>query len=209
MGFWKRISELWGRCSLTDRIIAVFTAVLAVAAIYQIVITGYQLDTMRKDQRAWVSVIQKGPITLNVGAAPSEVLTVSNTGKSPAKHMLGHFYVEIVPNGEAPHFEEKAIHSIVLYGSMPPNLPQDVAATRRRVRSGGKPDEGEDDPYLGVEKTAMDQGKAWMAVHGVVSYDDTFGTTHWTKFCFWSNAPGVTNDLSSRGCTAYNDTDDK
>src|SRR4051812_8111045 len=56
MGFDRRLRELWKACSLTDRIIAVFTGVLACAAIYQFVIMGNQLDTMRKEQRPWIKV---------------------------------------------------------------------------------------------------------------------------------------------------------
>ena len=76
-----RFSERIKSSSLTDWLLTLFTAVLAAAAIYQFIIMGGQLDTMRKDQRAWVSIIQKGPIVLNVGVTPSEVVTISNTGK--------------------------------------------------------------------------------------------------------------------------------
>ena len=140
-----RFSERIKSSSLTDWLLTLFTAVLAAAAIYQFIIMGGQLDTMRKDQRAWVSIIQKGPIVLNVGVTPSEVVTISNTGKTPAKHVAAHFYVEIVPNGKAPHFEESAMHSIVLYGSIPPNLPQRYRDQKKNQgrgkagRRGGRP----------------------------------------------------------------------
>ena len=76
------------------------------------------------------------------------------------------------------------MHSIVLYGSIPPNLPRTLPRPEEESGAGESRTKGEDDPYLVAEKTAMDQGKAWMAVHGTIWYDDIFGTTHWTKFCF-------------------------
>jgi len=51
---WKRFRD-WAKqnSSFTDWCIALFTLVLAVAAVYQFIIMGGQLDEMRKDQRPW------------------------------------------------------------------------------------------------------------------------------------------------------------
>ena len=54
---WMRFKE-WTKKdkTFTDWCVAAFTAVLAVAAIYQFIVMGGQLDTMRKDQRPWMDL---------------------------------------------------------------------------------------------------------------------------------------------------------
>lgn len=49
-----RLKEFFGRSSLTDWLLAIFTGALVAAAIYQFIIMGGQLDVMRKDLRAWI-----------------------------------------------------------------------------------------------------------------------------------------------------------
>jgi hypothetical protein len=195
------------RSSLTDWLLALFTLVLAGAAIYQFVIMGGQLDTMRKDQRAWIVVTQKSGTTIAIDAAPSTSMTITNTGKTPASQIVGHFYVEVVPNGENPHFEAQMIHTTMISGVVLPNAPQEITASRRRAKVNGTAGEGEGDPLTPDEKASLDAGKSWIAVHGIVWYDDVFHQhRHWIKFCFWSDLkPG---NYGSRGCTAYNSIDD-
>ena len=35
------------------------------------------------------------------------------------------------------------------------------------------------------------QGKAYLAIYGIITYDDVFGAHHWTKFCTWPATNGV------------------
>jgi hypothetical protein len=189
---WQRFKEYAKTSSITDWCIASFTVVLAAAAIYQFIIMGGQLDVMRKDQRAWIAVAQKSGITIGVNIAPTVSLGFTNTGKTPATNIAGNFYVEVVPNGQNPQFEATTMHTTVVQGVILPNAPQEIQASRRRLAA-DTTDQGESDPLTNVEKSALDDGKAWIAVHGTVSYRDIFHVRHWIKFCFWSDLrPGIT-----------------
>jgi hypothetical protein len=204
---WQRFKEYAKRnTSFTDWCIAAFTLVLATAAIYQFIIMRGQLDQMRKEQRAWLTVEQKSSgTTLALNGAASTSVILKNTGKTPGKRIIGNFFLEIVRNGDSPHFEGDVMHTVSVMGSFSPDTSQDVAVVRRRHKRGGGPNDAEDDPFTSEEMTALQDGKAWIAVHGIVGYDDVF-SRHWTKFCVWSDAkPG---DYLSRSCTMYNDTDD-
>jgi hypothetical protein len=191
------------RSSITDWLIALFTAVLAAVSIYQFWAIRGQLDTMRKEQRAWVSVTQKTGTTISVGSPPSTVLTVTDTGKTPATDVVCHFYVEIVPNGGTPHFQAPIPHNIMISGVMLPNDPKEITVTRLRQKQGAS--SGGDFPVSPDEKAELDEGRAWIAVDGVVWYDDVFKVRHWTRFCFHSSLKaGMYPD---RSCTTYNEVD--
>jgi hypothetical protein len=64
-------------------------------------------QSLKVDQRAWLNVGQTEP-TVVLGQVPSAAIFFTNTGKTPAIHVAGNHYVEIVPNGERPHFERQA-----------------------------------------------------------------------------------------------------
>jgi hypothetical protein len=204
---WRRFKE-WAKnsSSLTDWCIAFFTFVLGAAAIYQFIIMDRQLDVMRKDQRAWIAVNVQGDPRFVIDAAPSAPLTITDTGKTPATQIVGDFYVELIPEGQNPHFEAQIPHFKMFSGIAIPNAPQSVVVSRQKLRPGGNPAESEGDPLTEDEKTALDSGRLWRAVHGTVWYDDVFGTRHWIRFCFWTGLI-VGKSYSSGGCVAYNATD--
>ncbi len=89
---------------------------------------------------------------------------------------------------------------------MYPNAAQIFEASRRRPTN-GNPNVGEPDPLTADEKSALDDGKAWVAAHGVIYYADIFDTAHWVKFCFWIDLK--VGNYSSRSCVAYNNSDDE
>jgi hypothetical protein len=183
--------------------IAIFTVVLAGTAIYQFIILKGQLEVMRKDLRAWIVVEQKSnQVSATVNSPLSTVLVYKNTGKTPASPVVGNFYIEIVPNGKAPHFEVNDAHNAVAAGDSLPNSPQEVAVTRMHFRPDGQ---SEVVLVTEAEKTALARGDAWIAIHGDMSYRDTFNTAHWIKFCFWGGgAPMV---YGAQYCAAYNSID--
>ncbi len=133
--WWVRAWEhIKNSTTLSDWFIVAFTAVLTAVAVSQYFITDRQLDVMRKDERAWIVVEQEPPgITLAVGAAPSVNLAVKNTGKTQAKRVAGHCYVEIVPNGQNPHFESPVMHSQMITGGRRNRCVNEI---RRRGASG-------------------------------------------------------------------------
>lgn len=200
----SRLREAIERSSVTDWLLALFTFVLAVAAIYQFIIMNGQLDTMRKDQRAWLTITNddnKPTMTNTLNAIPASTVVLSNTGKTPATNIVGNVYVEIVQNGSAPNFEAHFMHTLHYSGLVLPNSPQGVFSYRRKAHS----EEG--DPLKQDETSALADGSAWVAVYGEFSYDDVFKGSHWTKFCFWKTfKPG---GYQTASCASYNSTDDK
>ena len=201
MGLRERIK----RSSVTDWLLTLFTLVLAATAIYHFIILRGQRDVMRKDQRAWIAVTQKINSVITVDAAPSTTLTITDTGKTPATHVVAHACLEVVTEGREPHFDEPGMHTIMTAGVLPPNVPTEMTVVRRRFKVGGKTREAEDNPLTLEEKASLDDGKAWMALHGIIWYDDIFKTRHWIKFCRWSTAkPGT---YHAAGCTSYNSVD--
>jgi hypothetical protein len=61
------------------------------------------------------------------------------------------------------------------------------------------------DPLTAVEYREITEGRAWIAVHGMVNYRDTYNVPRWTKFCLaWVPKAGFFNGQSY---TAYNDVD--
>jgi hypothetical protein len=170
---------------------------------------GSQLDVMRKDQRAWIAVDVKDHPNIAIGQPLSVELNTKNTGKTPATRVAGTAYIELVPNGSNPHFESTHIPRAQWFaGVLPPNSsanPQDFYRTAGVVvdeRSGLLPP----DLLTESEKTALDSHHAWIAIHGLVEYDDTFKITHWIRFCY----PAVTaaGTFQYAACTKYNSVDD-
>ena len=128
MRFRERLRVLLERSSLTDRIIAFFTFVLACAAIYQFVIMGNQLDTMRKDERPWLKI----DFTLNTLQANQPIagtIHVVNNGKTPARAITADMAIERVRNGELPRLTYPLPHPRFTTGLLFPNTPVDSAMT--------------------------------------------------------------------------------
>jgi hypothetical protein len=195
------LSDRVKQYGITDWLLAIFTLALVGTSVYQMVILGGQLDTMRKDQRAWVYVTEKSPPVPIVGTAPFVDLSINNAGKTPATNVVGQFYIEVVPNGQNPRFEQNIMHTLFSTGAIIPNAPHDGHIVRKKVAA------DEADPLLESEKAALITGKAWIAVHGSVYYDDTFHTRHYTKFCTWSNFANGT--YTAEACTRYNSVGDQ
>ena len=169
----------WARkSSLTDRIIALFTAILAGAAIYQFSITDSQLDVMRKQQRAWLSIKATRP-TYKIGDAPTTSIAIENIGNTPATNIALNFYIEVVAEGSQPRFDEKIMHTSGISGVIAPKDRIDLVTSRHKVTS------SDPDPLIESEKTALDDGKAWIAIHGGAAYDDVFKVRHKVNFCAW------------------------
>jgi hypothetical protein len=183
--WWKRF-WIWAKSnsSFTDWCIAAFTAVLAAAAIYQFIITDRQLDVMRKDERAWVVISSPAlkEVALKVGVAPTLPITITNTGKTSATDLYGQFYVELVPNCAAPHFESTDTYIRTSTGLLLPNAPVPIDVERKRL---GANKSVEPNPITDAENIAYTNGNAWIAEHGFVQYRDVFGVQRWTKYCFF------------------------
>jgi hypothetical protein len=201
-GFWK-----WaGQTSLTDRIIAFFTAVLAAAAIYQFIIMNSQLDTMRKDQRPWIKVTFT-PSPLQVLTPVGGIVHLVNNGKTPARSVRGDFAVESVKNGDQVEFHNPHAHVVTMTGMITPNdVPIDVQVERKKLASDGNTLES--DPLTASEvKNLQPQINIFFVVYGKVSYSDFFGIDHWTKFCQYMVPTNSVGSVTAERCANYGDVD--
>lgn len=199
MGF----REFLKRPSVTDWCVAGFTFVLALSAIYQFIIMGGQLDVMRTDQRAWLQ-FQASPTKpgsdgatwqLTSGQPVTYPLRVVNTGKTPAKNLDMKIFIDIVPADQEPPLEYVDKNSGHPYGHITsgivfPNA--DFNQTVVRPSADGSP------------QLAIKDGKSYLAVYGVIDYDDVFKTHRRTKFCAWIATSGT---FHASGCTKYNSVD--
>jgi hypothetical protein len=196
------------RTANATRWIGLFTLALTAVAIQQFRIVNRQLDVMRKEERAWISVV--GPKTRPSTADPAlhvRHITVANTGKSPAIDVKADLFVEVVSNGTEPHFAGGFPHQAYTVGALMPENPEDLEIPRLRSVL-GRPNEMEQSPVTAEEKAALEEGRGWLATHGVIGYKDIFGTEHWVSFCMWDNfKPGV--QYSARSCSDYNNVDRK
>ncbi len=171
------LGELWKRCSLTDRIIAFFTAVLAVTSIYQFIVMNGQLNTMRKDQRPWVDIsFTPGPAQ---ALAPiGGTIRFENKGKTPARGVVrGEFVVEKVRNREQPRLDYTKPYAEFTMGMITPeDAPLDMAVQRLRSSS---TDKGAQADRLTVsEFEEFSQVKIFFVIYGTIYYSDFFGTSH-------------------------------
>jgi hypothetical protein len=180
-------------------------------AIGYAVVTWLQWRDLRRnfkiDQRAWLFVAENARPSLAVNIALPASINITNTGKTPGRHILADIYIEIVQNGSAPHLDSLRFGYIGHTGLLLPNSPITVPARRERHKINGGPHDALDDPLTQGELESLMRGDSWIAMHGIVRYRDIFQIEHWTKFCFWNN-PLRAGDYSSGSCTAYNAVDD-
>jgi len=86
-------------------------ATLTLLGILVAVMTGWilysQLEEMRTDERAWISIVSGQSHVPNIGSPspPYVTLTFANTGKTVARKLFGEFALEYVANGDSPDFD--------------------------------------------------------------------------------------------------------
>ena len=172
---------------------------------------GYLIHTQfRKDQRAWlkVSPVSKGAITLTEGRPIPIDIRFLNMGKTPAKQIKAHVFVEVIKNGLSPAFDEwlkKPLpHDFMTTGIIFPTEHSDMEAKRTRFQSGSTTIM-EDFPLLPSENKDAIEGKSYIAIYGEARYQDVFGIDHWTRFCTWMYLG--TGVYTSYECVARNDVD--
>jgi hypothetical protein len=201
------LREIIKKSSFTDWCLMVFTGMLVVVSSCQIHISGKQVDLTQKEQRAWISIspdetesakaVTTGPLFTT--------LKIANIGKTPATDIDSHFYVEVVANGNDPHFEEEGKSSVPGYDTFSkvimPDFPQPVRIGRARIVDGARIE----DVITDTEKTLLDTGAGYVATHGILYYTDSFQIRHWVKYCSWR--PYAKGRFIAGACTAYNSID--
>src|ERR1039458_3512370 len=90
-------------------------------------------------------------------------------------------------------------------GDLSPNDNADIVAMRYKEKPGSKTDTLVY-PLDDIEHRAIMDGSYYVAVHGIITYDDVFHIHHWKTFCFWF--PFTSLDYSTGACVAHNASDD-
>jgi hypothetical protein len=204
---WMGLKERIKASSTTDWLLVFFNSVLAVVTICQFVIIGNQLDVMRRDERAWITVKIKSDTTIQ--PIPSGKITITNVGKTPALHLDSVFWIEVIPNGQEPHFGGAVgmPNETFTAGAVIPQDPVDFQLTRQKSNpSGGSL---EDYALSDAEKKSLELGDAWLAIYGVARYQDVFGSSHWTQVCVWSSYLKAFHIYSARSCSDFNSVDER
>jgi hypothetical protein len=130
-------------------------------------------------------------------------LGMKNSGKTPARNMVAKIYLDIVDASQEPPLERVAteayVRRVMTAGIVLPGV--DIKQPIIRPAEDGK-------SRLTTESefTALRDGKAYVAIYGIITYDDVFGVQHWTKFCNWETGSG-NGTFHTERCTAYNDVD--
>jgi hypothetical protein len=167
---------------------------------------------MRQDQRPYISVSLGGPGP----GKPFEVKMTANnilhlplrmmvSGKTPARHVHGRLFVEIVSVNQDPLLDGNTAPALdTLAGVVFPNEPQELNAIRMKAKKGNKL--GEFDLLKESEHRAIFSYQSYLAAYGIYTYDDAFDIHHWTKFCVsWhAESPIV---YPTPACVKYNEVD--
>ena len=129
-----------------------------------------------------------------------------NAGKTPALHVFGHAVIEKVSRGSLPRFGGSPANPFDSGMIVPNEKLSTFGFQSLHFRDGT-----EEIELLKLSKddiSDINLGKAYVAVHGTITYDDIFGRSHWLKFCSY-NSPVLTEvqDISPP-CVRYNSTGD-
>lgn len=191
IGFFKR-------SSFTDWCLAIFTCAL-------VVVSFRQLQVMRVDQRAWMSIkidgVPKVPIE---GATFDAVAHVMNTGKTPATDVHVDITIEKVRNGESPDLRFLGrIFNAEISGIYLPNQSSDIPFSLLSI------DPRNSAPIRLSRDDVNDllQGKTFIVMFGGVDYTDVFGTRHWVRTCSWTGYGTPITGYSAEPCAAFNAID--
>jgi hypothetical protein len=148
--------------------------VAADAAVAQVGIAGKSLDAsiqqFRLDQRAWISVGEMIPPSLQKDAPLTIVVDIKNTGKTFAKNFTYKGTGEIKPKEILPKLPEQYIPTL---GIIPPNGLYHVTVGNLKTHP---PD---------TDLQDIRSGEKVLWVHGTLAYEDVFGQAHWTTFCYY------------------------
>ena len=156
---------------------------------------------LQEDHRAWMQVKIGEPADVADGGAVKSVVTISNTGNTPARHILVYFVLRVIENEEFfdPNTQAAPSESFTT-GAMFPNEPIKVDA---RLLDKGRVARNISHP----EYIELQAGRAYIAIYVKVQYRDVFGVDHWTQRCAFQNNINPYSLYTSINCTEYNNID--
>jgi hypothetical protein len=172
-GYWS--NKRWKQPQvIVNAVLAFFTFLILIVYSLQL---GHMKWQARLDQRAWVGIESLENSTFQEEKPATVELLVRNTGKTPAKNfrIIGAFGTG--PAGAKPDFEKdlkwKKEYSV---GLLMPNGTNRLPIQLKSV------------PVLTKEKIEEIKDHKFMVfVFGWITYDDVFGISHRTNFCYRLN----------------------
>jgi hypothetical protein len=180
--------------SLALSIFSLFTALGALYVVY------LQLSTMRIEQRAWIR-IEQGFEQIAENKPLRAIVSIKNTGKTPAKRVDQRFSVQIVKSGDSPNLDP--VGGFTSFAGL---LPPDVTGEHRVPLFRETFDLLNPPLMTKADVDDIDSGKAYLAIVGRITYIDVYGVSHWINLCHWqTNKRGT---YPTRKCVEFNDADD-
>lgn len=193
---------------------AVLEIVAIPFAIAYAIVTFLQWHDLRHnfktDERPWLEIQtqsekagnESASLQLTSGQPVTYPLRIANTGKTAAVNIDSKIFVDIVSSNHEPALEDvdqpsQHPYGRITSGIMFPN--SDFNQVVLRPIKGGSPELATEEEVVSIR-----QGKAYLAVYGIVTYDDISGSSHWTRFCKWIAKSG---EFHTAGCTQYNSAD--
>jgi hypothetical protein len=153
----------------------------------------------RLDQRAWLGVdyIRPVPLRPEVGKPFQVIVRLKNTGKTPARNIIGTALAEPTAN-ERPSYDyagRKQFRRGVIASNAGGDIPINLSRS---------PNTGEVVPLTQETFDGLSRGDIKIFAHGKVDYEDIFGIPHWFTFCGKLNVPF---DGHFGACADHNDID--
>jgi hypothetical protein len=159
-------------------------------------------DDSRLDQRAWVGVsgLQAIPDTIQNGKPLMFVLKLTNTGKTPARNLVGSVVVDPAKREGKPSF--KYTDTVERRGLLMPNGNSFTTAIvePRGTHAIDMP------PMSAVIVDAVTNGNLILYIHGRSFYSDIFDQHHWITYCY-AVMKGK-GPIQFEACPNHNDTGD-
>ena len=199
----------WG-LSRFERIMSLLTLLGLIVAILTGFIFWEQLDQMRTDERPFVSMLPN-PVQFPKDAQAAKdfqviaTVTLKNIGKTAARKVHTELVMDYVVNGQSPDFVyDGRAKSTNTAGVIFPDNPMAVIAGFAQLLPAGGLEPRFLSPY---EFNSLSDARGYMVLYGRTTYEDIFGTEHWTKYCVFFVPPATQGNVSAKACSEYNDTD--
>jgi hypothetical protein len=153
--------------------------------------------TARRDQRAWVAVVDIAGIP-EVGTIFGVNLVAQNSGKTFAKNLTMRAVVELISEKQKePDFSLEDSAAARKDSSVSLLAPNADYVMDIELRKQTPPHEITQSDFDGIRS-----GNLTIFVHGRMTYDDIFGCAHWTSFC-----TRLKPDLKYASYGTHNDAD--
>ena len=176
--------------------------ILVVGAIYCVVTVGLWCTArsaneiasknFKLDERAWISIVPSPSPVAGPNGTMLVQAQVQNVGKTPARLVDGVMIGTILKNEEIPDFTAiRNPHTALHYPTLFQNIPAPTNLPILRYAA---------DAGVPVSPQEIADGKSYIVAYGQLTFDDIFGSPHWTHFC--TSYPIIT-----KKCVQYNDTD--